>query len=284
MMKIKAFIDHIYWVSKVGRPKRKISPETLFANPELIENPIFFLSTGRCGTEWFTHLVKRDKRTAVFHDPVPSLSVQNKFIHQLFTEKDKKATETATQILFAGREPYLRYAYKAERRYVETNNHITFFAHALTELFPSAKFVHLYRHPGDFVTSGLNRGWFGANSDATEKIIVPADKSEWKEYSEIEKIAWVWNETNAFIENFKMKYKNQVYAYDFTKRNPEEIERLIDFLDLSIPSDFVHKSLRIKRNVQKEHQFPPYKSWSEKDKNKLKVICGELSSKYQYEL
>ncbi|SNT36061.1 Sulfotransferase family protein [Ekhidna lutea] len=283
-MKINQFINHIYWFSQFGRPKRKISSEELFVNPSLVKEPVFFLSTGRCGTEWFTHLLSKDKNTAVFHDPTPNLSTQNRFMHKLSVLGDKNNLEIAKNLLFAGREQYLRYAYKSEKSYVETNNHITFFAFALAELFPKAKFVHLYRHPGDFVTSGLNRGWFESNETATAKLITSDNEKDWGNYTTLEKIAWVWNETNSFIESFKNQYPNRSFSYDFTHRDYNNLVKLIDFLGLNIPQKTLKKALSIKKNVQKSHTFPSYPNWDDSDRKKLQTICGELSSKYQYQL
>lgn len=285
-MRINQIIEQIYWVSKFGRPINKISSEELFSRPELVENSVFFLSTGRCGTEWFTHMMKKGTNTSVFHNPTPNLSVQNKFIHKLITEaKDISSTdEIAKQLLFTAREQYFRYAFKTGKRYIETNNHITFFAHTLAKLFPTAKFVHLYRHPGDFVSSGMNRGWFESNIAATEKIINPIDKSLWDNYSSLEKIGWVWNETNSFIENFKKEYPNRTFSYDFTKRNVTELSQLFAFLDINLSASSLEKSLNKKRNQQKNQQFPSYKNWNEDDKKNLLEICESLTKKYHYEL
>lgn len=284
-MKISQLIDQLYWIAKFGRPIRKISSEELFSSPELIEHPVFFLSTGRCGTEWFTHTIKKAKNVSVFHNPTPNLSVQNKFVHDLIQKGTDQplVDEVATQLLFAAREQYFRFSYKTNKRYIETNNHITFFAHTLAKLFPTATFVHLYRHPGEFVTSGINRGWFDQNNSATEKMIT-ADSEEWGNYSQIEKIGWVWKETNNFVEAFKKSHPNRVFAYDFSKRDPGELTELFQFLNITLSDSFIKKSLRKRRNVQKEQRFPSYKDWKEADKEALKTICGDLSEKYHYTL
>ncbi len=283
-MKIHQLIDQLYWVSKFGIPKRRINAEAIFADPALIQNPIFILSTGRCGTEWFTHVLNKSKETVVFHNPNPNLSVQNKFMYQLIKSGNDLHNDVAIQLLFAGREQHFRQAYKTEKRYVETNNHITFFAYGLTKLFPTAKFIHLYRHPGGFVTSGLNRGWFDYNDSATEKIISPISHEDWESYSKVEKISWAWNETNSFIESFKSEYSNSVFSYDFSKRDPQQLIELFDFLDIRVSSRYLIKNLSAKRNTQQKQSYPLYEKWNQKDREGLKAICRELSEKYDYEL
>ena len=38
--------------------------------------PVIFLSTGRCGTTWFTELLKKDKQLKVHHVPAPEMAAQ----------------------------------------------------------------------------------------------------------------------------------------------------------------------------------------------------------------
>ncbi|WP_462248258.1 sulfotransferase [Ekhidna sp.] len=271
-------------MTKFGKPSRKIRSEILFANPHLIDEPIFFLSTGRCGTEWFTHALKKVKHAVVFHDPTPNLSVQNKFMYNIHQEAGHTPLETAKQIFFAGREQHLRHAYKSKKRYIETNNHITFFAYSLAELFPTAKFIHLYRHPGEFVTSGINRGWFQTNEAATEKIISPTSNNHWENFSSVGKISWVWNETNQFIEDFKQTYPNRSFSFDFSKRDVGELLNLFQFLNIEKSKEELEKALSVKKNPQIEKHFPSYDNWNDEDKNNLMSICEQLSSLYQFKL
>lgn len=285
-MKLDQLIDHLYWILKFGRPVKKISAESLFNHPDSLKNPVFFLSTGRCGTEWFSYALNKEGSNRVFHAPLPNLSVQNKF---LFSQRLKgmaaeEINALATQLLFAGREQHFRYAVKSNKRYIETNNHITFFAFTLAQLFPTAKFIHLYRHPGDFVTSGMNRGWFDGNEDATSKMIQPMNVDVMSSYSRIQKIGWVWNETNAFIEAFKAEYADRCFAYDFTQRDVPQLVELFDFLNVPMDETRLKKMMSHKRNVQKSSEYPSYASWSEADKRDLVEVCGKLAEQYGYSL
>lgn len=286
-MKISQLLYQLHWVLQFGRPIKKISVEELYASPDIIRDPVFFLSTGRCGTEWFSYTLSKAKNTVVFHHPTPSLSIQNKFIYQLYERNVAgliATEEVSKQLLLLAREQHFRYAYKSDKRYIETNNHITFFANALAKLFSSAKFIHLYRHPGDFVTSGMNRGWFAENIPATVKMIEPPRQEAWDNSTRIQKISWVWNETNAFIETFKQSYPGRVYSYDFTKRDTTELMALFDFLNIERDHKSLIKSLEIKKNIQKEIKFPKYQDWDTQDKKDLIKICGLLADQYQYKL
>src|SRR6056297_2758382 len=202
-------LEDIYWRLKAGKTKKRLTVFELRADlNKHIQNPIFFLSTGRCGTKWFSELLTHSKELFVLHSPVPSLAIQNKLAYELFKKNslNKNCIDLLKEIFLTGREQYLRYTYKTNKRYIETNNYITFFAPILMELFPDAKFVHLYRHPGEFVRSAIRRNYYTENNPDNLKRIVPLDnpeKDHWENFSQIEKTAWLWNETNLFIEHFK---------------------------------------------------------------------------------
>jgi hypothetical protein len=205
-------LEDIYWRLKVGKSNRKLSVFELRSElNKYIKKPIFFLSTGRCGTKWFTDLLRHNKSLMVLHNPIPNLSIQGKLVYEISNKGSLTNSEVSLikEIYFAGREQYLRYSYKTEKRYVETNNYITFFAPVLAELFPDAKFVHLFRHPGEFVRSGIRRDYYTPQNIDDIKRIIPNElpkSKDWNHCSQLEKTAWLWNETNLFIEIFKEKY------------------------------------------------------------------------------
>ena len=204
-------VDELYWLLKFGKPKRKCNIYDLRAdNFNGIEKPVFFLSTGRCGTKWFSTLISFDRNVRVLHNPAPNLGSQGKLAYEIFVNNHWNVEEDniklITEIYLTAREQYLRYSFKTNKRVIETNNNITFFAPVLSALFPEAKFVHLYRDPGGFVRSGIIRGWFTEKYNSIFKInptaINPLNK-EWDKMSQLGKISWVWAETNSFIERFK---------------------------------------------------------------------------------
>lgn len=282
--------EELFWIFQYGTPKRKISHQKLLAQPDLIARPVFFLSTGRCGTKWFADILDLDRNVKANHEPVPTLSMQNLFVYRLWKNaavpKEVKL-EVMENIFTAGREQHLRYAYKTEKRYIETNNQLTFFAPGLAKMFPDARFVHLYRHPGEFVRSGIRRGWFDTNKSATLKIIKPESNSRisWDHYSQIQKISWVWKETNEFIEEFMNDLdENRKMKFDFNQKSLISIKELVDFLDLDISEKTIEAKMDKKVNRQKVNEFPRYENWTDDQKMELKEICGELADKYQYAL
>src|SRR5690625_4632217 len=282
--------EEVYWILQYGTPKRKITHQEILANPELIERPVFFLSTGRCGTKWFAIVYVLVRTVKVNYETITTFSMHNYYVYRMW--KDERVPlevklDTMENIFTAGREQNLRYSYKSEKRYIETNNQLTFFAPGLARMFPDAQFVHLYRHPGEFVRSGMRRGWFDHNEPATLKIIRPQSDAgvPWDSYSQIQKIAWVWKETNLFIERFLMDLdEDRKFRFDFNEKSLKSVNELVDFLKLDIPEKNIASKMDKKVNRQKVSEFPKYEDWTDKQKMELIEICGDLAERYQYVL
>lgn len=279
-------LEHFIWLIRFGIPRRKISAEKLTQNLSYLEAPVFFLSTGRCGTKWFSELLKKDKKGKVFHNPKPNFAIQNNFIYHLWKldlSEDLKY-DILKQILLSGRIEYFRYAYKSNKRFIETNNRITFFAPLIFKIFPQAKFVHLYRHPGDFVRSGMQRDWYSENDFYINRLKM-TDQKTWDSYNQIEKISWLWYSTNNFIEKFKNENPDaNIYEFNFNNLNYNNVKELLTFLNISIKEKILKKKLSKKVNVQRNEYIPKYEDWKNQDKKYIKNICKELTIKYNYKL
>jgi len=282
--------EQLYWYFEFGPSKRKISADELKRRLDQIEKPVFFLSTGRTGTMWLARLFSKDRGIKAFHAPSPDLAAQNLFAYALQKDQSfskEQVNEILSQTFLAGRETYLRYSYKCERRYLETNNHITFFAHTIAELLPQARFVHIHRHPGDFVSSGLKRKWY-SSGDIELRQIVPVegqDKEAWSGYHNIQKIAWLWKESNAYIDSFKQSLpSDKVFTLDFSTMDVDSIQKLIEFADARISDKQIRKSMKRRLNQQQFQSSERYANWPETEKQMLAEICGPLAKKYQYKL
>jgi hypothetical protein len=281
-------LDDVYWYFRLGRSKKKLSVVDMREEiSKYIRNPIFFLSTGRCGTMWFSELLEKDNTLMVLHNPKPALAHQSKIAYEILS-KDKITSnelDLLKENFLASREQLLRYSYKTQKRYVETNNYISFFAPILKLVFPDAKFVHLYRHPGQFVRSGIRRNYFTEGNHDDLKRIHPLScdqKEKWIAFNRIQKTSWLWEETNHFIEKFKAQNKESCFSFNFNELNLENIIDLLDFLEISIPVHEIKKALSKNYNIQKTGSFQSYESWDEQMKEDLKDICEDLMKQYNY--
>lgn len=287
-------LEELLFIKRFGIPEKKAKFLHLRKNNFIdLPAPIFFLSTGRCGTNWFVHLLKTVKGLRVFHEPKPNLGIQGVMIYDYFINNnytlDERTKDIFKEIIYIAREQYFRYSYKTNNRYVETNNQITFFAQILAEMFPQAKFIHIYRHPGEFVRSALRRNFYSNDNVDDMKRIKPIQAAlyfdKWKDFSPLEKASWLWNETNSFIERFKNSVgKTRCYSFNFSNISVDEIVPLLDFVDVQIPRKKIAKKISKRINVQIKKKFPLYNDWKDSDKILLKKHCNDLASKYGYKL
>ncbi len=259
----KLRLEDIYWWILFGNSKLKSSYIDLRNNSfKNLPPPVFFLSTGRCGTNWFTNLLSQNKSVKVFHEPKPKLSVQGKIVYEIYAKTNYKPDADNKlligEIFHAAREQFIRYSYKSQRRYIETNNQSTFFAPEIARIFPEAKFVHLNRHPGEFVRSAIRREFY--NNPEDTKRIQPvgesAYKAKWDGLSQLEKNAWLWNETNEFIENFKNEVNNKnTFYFNFNQLDFDHVSEMLDFLEIKLSGNLIKNLIHKPTNVQKREVF-----------------------------
>ncbi len=255
--------------------------------------PVFFLSTGRTGTKFFTELLSHSKNVCVFHSPQPEFIEQGKIAYEAYqllgqSDRDKTLNELISQIFVVGREELLFKTYLRNQRYMETNNRITFLAPAIKYYIPNAKFVHLHRHPGEFIRSGLRRGWYSGDLSHDKGRVEPTSNSsnfnEWNNFDSVEKIAWLWNETNQFINDFLAQLNQDDYfVFNFNELNREHVSQLLQFLDIDeIEDETIGRLLPQKVNEQKTGSIDEYLNWEEAEKEKVRRICQKLADEYNY--
>lgn len=249
-------------------------------------DPVFVLSTGRCGTELLVKLFKLANAGVVFHEPHPQLVYASKLVYQ-----SSRGNLRASKLAFlAARYDELREAYLRGQRYIETNNRITFFADAIYELFPKSKFIHLVRHSGDFARSGIRRRYYYGH-DYDDGRLTPVKTNpifiQWDNMSQLKKIGWLWNETNQYIESIKNKFASDriiTIKAENLFRDPSTFISICSFLDLSPPNEKKIKSILKKpRNVQYKGFFPRYTDWSDEQKQEL-IEVATLAPIYGYQL
>lgn len=248
----------------------------------------FVLSTGRVGTALLTKLLNLQLDLDAFHVPEPELVYPSKMIYlrQCNNDVDLKCLEDMS---ISVRYELIRRSWLSGGKFVETNNPITFFAHGLASVFKQSKFIHLIRHPGDFARSGLRRGYYN-NNCVNEGRLVPSPncdvKKIWNKLHQIEKVAWLWNETNSFIEDFKSNIQQDrvltIKSEDLFSDASVAV-RIIEFLS-DMPVKSVYKIRHIIKhpvNAQRGSKIDHYSNWSKEKKGMVKKWTP-LAGKYGY--
>ena len=245
-------------------------------------SPVFVLSTGRCGTKWLTELLRRDPRMRVNHSDYPELIRHSRLAYEQYAEMPRVFQE----IIRAARDGYNLDAYRRGQVYVETNNRITFFAYAVQAVYPQARFIHLIRHPGDFVRSGLRRGWYHGGRHDVGRIRNIVDPAGWEEMTDTARIAYLWNETNQYIETFAKTLDvgalMQVRAEDMFS-GVQATKAIADFVGAKIQDRIIRSMLKKKINRQMTGNILPYREWSRESKMQLQKYAS-LAERYGYEI
>jgi hypothetical protein len=210
--------------------------------------PVFVLSTGRVGTMLLTRLFELEKGLHIEHEALPEMLYTGKLAYA-----DPSNIEFTKGAFMAGRYEAIRDCQLQNLRYVETNNRLTFFAPAMAALFPNAKFIHLLRHPDSFVSSGIQRNWYTGKTITDEGRIAPAKNSGIERQQD--KIAWLWNATNSFIEDFKEgagKDRTLTVRSEDLFSNTEEAERILNWLDFKADKTSIQKVLNRPVNTSRK--------------------------------
>ena len=119
--------------------------------------------------------------------------------------------------------------------YVECNQCLSFFAPVISKLFRKSKFVHIIRHPGDFVRGGIRKGWHKNDSIWESGRVRMIDQGEWNRLDQMERLFWVWWVTNQFLEEFKKqgrlltqdwdKYNGATVVFEPMRMTPKQLQR-----------------------------------------------------------
>lgn len=277
-------------VKKLRGAANRLTPETALTQIDCERQnwqnvrPCFVLSTGRTGTLLLNKLLLLSPNAFAVHQPKPELIRPSKKAY----EEISQSPEIYREIFKSAREELLLEAARRNKVYIETNNRITFFAPIIRDVFPNAVFIHLVRHPGDFVRTGIRRNWYSGQHDHDIGRIVPSEgelKNQWDNLTLIERIGWLWNETNQFIEDFKNKLSAEEFFFVKSEElfsDPQVIERIFSFLNLNgFDIKAVNKLLKNPSNVQRKGSYPKYKDWTDEDKQRLQPTVP-LAKKYGY--
>lgn len=256
--------------------------------------PIFILSTGRSGSKFVAELLNLSPNISAFHEPRPSLQYFSNFAYH-----HQREEKNLTNIVNAARMELLLEIFIKNKIYVESNQCLSFFAPVLAKLFKKSKFIHLIRHPGDFIRSAIRKGWHKNDSIWESGRVKMTDKKLWHRLDHIEKLAWVWNSTNKYIENFKQKIEKKRIIdiriedlsrsnekihllWKFTKAQKINFQRVNELINLKI------NKLKIRNdepaNIRKISEYPLYRDWNPEMKKTMKKTVKNLASLYQYDL
>jgi hypothetical protein len=121
-----------------------------------MNSPVFILSTGRTGTQFFEDYLNETSQQALCrHEPVPSRRF--KFLSNLYLNQ-KIGTSPVIRIYRWSRRSIFRKL--GSRIYIESSNFMFGCIPALNQAYEDIRILHIVRHPVTYVRSHLGHGFW----------------------------------------------------------------------------------------------------------------------------
>ena len=227
-----------------------------------------------------------------FHEPYPTLQ-----LYPDFAFHNPRRRKLLSEVFFTARTEKLLKTYISGNKYIESNQCLTFFAPEIKKLIPKAKFVHVVRHPGDFIVSAIKKGWY-KNDTIWEYGRVKSGKRNWDSLTQEEKLAWLWNATNTYIEEFKQELDPgsfETFTFEALTSNVADTSELLQFCNITdIPEGKLQGLIETKvneidiashepPNMFKTRDVKRFMMWEEDQRENLRPLLP-LASLYNYNI
>ena len=230
---------------------------------------VFVLSTGRCGTKTLTWLMDTHSSVSSHHESHPQLiEVSYLYFMRLCPEISHRFWQS---LLEWNRDSLIKNAWRSDLIYFESNNRFALIADLLASRYKKAKFIHLVRHPYNFVHSAMRRKYYHNHVwDFTRIHPRPgeSDVGRWDTLSNVEKCAWLWTQTNIHIQSVLATLPQEQQLFVQSEKifsgDTKTIRSLFQFVSGSekTPSQKqIDKVLGSKINKQYSGSFPPPNEW-----------------------
>jgi hypothetical protein len=247
---------------------------------------VFLLSTGRSGTAALAKVLELAPGITAFHEPWPQmLEERQQALHEVWT-----ATDSYGQLFLKARAGLIARSTLGGKVYAETSARLTFFAPAIAQVLPEARFIHLVRHPGDVIRSGMRRSWYSDNRSDRYRIRPQAGDpyfENWESLPRFEKICWYWNAYNSFALRFTDIVEARRFlllkAEDLFAARGETLEQLFEFIGVPSPgSEALAAELDHKHNRQVKNDYPRFEEWNESQRKTLAAVAGDTMTALGY--
>lgn len=252
----------------------------------------FIFSIGRSGTTFLTHLLNKDPKALVLHEPY---ELDKKLLFYGYCNKFNTICDIELkkrfEILMNNNE------YKI---YGEINPYLRYHIEWIKNNFHKSILMHLIRDGRDYVRSAYNRNVF--TPFEAQQTIIPEDddvfSNKWKYLNRFQKICWYWKSTNEYIfknVNYTIKFEEVVNNYEYFKKfvsKPTNINvskavwqkyknRPINYSNrFSIKNTI--KNIFKSNNMNHKTSLPHWKNWDSKMIKEFNEICGSTMSKLGY--
>jgi len=246
----------------------------------------FIMSTGRVGTMSLVKILGLSPDVVAYHEPAPRCEVEHKEAYQQLG-----GSLEGYRPLFAwARAEPIRAARTEGLLYAE-HGYWTPFTDLIAEMLPNARFINPVRHPGEFIRSGMRRGWFAGHvCDPIRPVPAPGTPAAeaWEGWSRFEKVVWVWEMISSHLLSCQRRYgpdRWRVLRFEeWTRPGFRGWGDLFEWLGVRAPSETqIVQAVRKPENTQNRGEFPKYPDWSDEQKDQLRRIAGRTMAQLGYE-
>lgn len=218
-----------------------------------ITNPIFIIGSPRSGTTFLGEILDAIPNISYYYEP-PIVKYYARLVYEdlvSFNQAKRFYTWIYRSLLkLAPREGGIKLVDKTPRN--------IFIVEVLREIFPGAKFIHIYRDGRDVACSLLNKPWHLAESKKLNKrepggylygpyphfYIESNRKLEYMQTSDIHRCIWIWKrhvEKGIELERKLPSYSYLNLKYETLVSKPKKsIKIILDFIDENNCSAYQH--------------------------------------------
>lgn len=243
-------------------------------------SPVFILSTGRTGTQFFEDYFNQTSKAVCRHEPWPSRRF--KFLSNLYLNQ-KVGKRRLGRIYLLSRKRL--FASLRGRSYIESSNFLFGCIPALKEIYGDLRIVHLVRHPHSYVSSHLGKGFWRGHKRFFARFVpywlekLPLDKRN----DPIEILAARWNYVNSQIASYEADYPylrirfEELFSED-KRLASQTLNQIREFCDLPVLEAQENESwLWSPKNVSRRK-----KVLKPGEKEYIQERCSDLMKLYHY--
>mgnify|MGYP003979061551 CR=1 FL=1 len=251
----------------------------------------FFVSTGRTGTHFIEKFFNSHfDNICAYHEPQPSRHLR--ILSNLYYSGVVTDGMLSSVYLMSRKRLFNRISCDI---YIEANPFLYGFANSLIQTFPNSIIFHIVRDPRSYIESQINFGsfrgikglvenflpfWFTCKPSAYKKL----EGYNWRNMSDIEKVAWRWYVINYELSEFGKNNKNYYllrYEDVFNSRR-DGLKKILNILDLTMNEKQIITYSTGRVRVSKLNVISNWKKWDKKDLESAVNICRPLMDLYGY--
>lgn len=168
--------------------------------------------------------------------------------------------------------------------YGEINPFLALHAHALQQVFPSARLFHLVKDARSVLRSMFSRSKLGAKDPMARPFAPPVGdpySPQWQQMSRFEKLCWQWQYENRQMR-LHIPAEQRLYFGLLSSDYDYFHSRFLATLGLHLPADLWRAYVSQPKNESPIYRMPHHSQWTATDRAAFERICGDELTHYNF--